>query len=193
MTKVRCDRTGIEMDPSDGIWDDGEWLSWEWINSQMEEEPVDEWIDPEDDQGQGFAAAEASRAGFPFRLLEHTEIFNELVELARRYRENSGRYLQIWGELGEMYAEIRHGLRRHGSLHPGSDGTIDGALVEVKTISPEKSSDRVIVKRGGDFQKLLIVKIDSEFGFQAKLFDRSELREGTGPHYRARFAVPSED
>jgi hypothetical protein len=33
-------------------------------------------------------------------------IFESLVENAMSYHELTGRYLQIWGELGELYAEI---------------------------------------------------------------------------------------
>lgn len=173
--------TGNEIEPGDGIWDDGEWISWEWINSQLEDEPEDaSAIEP-------IERPFESRDGFPFSIVEHTEIFYDLVECARRYHENTGRYLQVWGELGEMYAELKFWLRRHGSHHPGSDGMIDGALVEVKTISPEKASARVRIKRSGDFEKLLIVRINSDFEFQGRLFDRCELRDGTGKHYRARF------
>lgn len=32
-----CDRSGLHFaDPQDGIFDDGEWLSWEWINHEMD-------------------------------------------------------------------------------------------------------------------------------------------------------------
>ena len=63
-----------------------------------------------------------SRSGFPFSVLEQTEIFHDLVECAERHFHNTGRYLQIWGELGEIYAEVKFGLRRHGSCEAGSDG-----------------------------------------------------------------------
>jgi hypothetical protein len=95
--------------------------------------------------------------------------------------------LQVWGELGELYAEIKFGLCRHGTGRAGSDGTIAGKLVEVKTISPEKASDRVLVKSQGDFEQLLIVRIDRDFQFQGKLIDRSELRGATGKFLRGRF------
>jgi hypothetical protein len=29
MTHLRCSMTGIEIQPGGGIWDDGEWISWE--------------------------------------------------------------------------------------------------------------------------------------------------------------------
>jgi hypothetical protein len=148
-----------------------EWkyVSNEWIDSELEGEPEDyahsvKSITPY-----------KSRDGLPFSSLEHIEIFQDLVDCAVRHFENTGRYLQIWGELGEIYAEIKFGLRRHGSRKSGSDGIIADRLVEVKTISPEKTNDRVLVKRQGDFEQLLIVRISSDFQFQGKLFDRSEL------------------
>ena len=107
-------------------------------------------------------------------------------DCATRHLENTGRYLQIWGELGEIYAEIKFGLRRHRTHEAGSDGTIAGKLVEVKTISPEKTSDRVLVKSQGNFEQLLIVRIDRDFQFQGKLFDRSELRGASGKFLRGR-------
>lgn len=78
-------------------------------------------------------------------------------------------------------------FRRHGTHKAGSDGTIAGKLVEVKTISPEKASDRVLVKSQGDFEALLIVRIDSDFQFRGKLFDRRELNGIAGKFLSGRF------
>lgn len=127
-----------------------------------------------------------SRSGCPFSVLQQAEILEDLVDCAKRHFENTGRYLQIWGELGEIYAEVKFGLRRHGTHEPGSDGTINGKLVEVKTISPERSSDHVIVKCQGNFEQLLIVRINVEFEFSAKLIDRDRLGDGAGKYYKAR-------
>ncbi|OGB22947.1 MAG: hypothetical protein A3I66_16290 [Burkholderiales bacterium RIFCSPLOWO2_02_FULL_57_36] len=158
---------------------------WEW-------EYIDrEWVDSQLDDASGYKSFSAkqippfqSRAGFPFSSLGQAEIFYDLIDCAIRHFENTGRYLQIWGELGEIYAEIEFGLRRHGSHKRGSDGTIEGRLVEVKTISPEKSGDHVLVKSQGDFEQLLIVRIDHDFEFTGKLFDRSELKGGSGKFLR---------
>ena len=92
----------------------------------------------------------------------------------------------MWGELGEIYADIKFGLRRHGSHQAGSDGTIDGKLVEVKTISPKKVSDQVIVKSQGNLEQLLIVRIDEIFEFAGKLIERDELADGGGRFLKAR-------
>nr|MBP7567100.1 hypothetical protein [Burkholderiaceae bacterium] len=128
-----------------------------------------------------------SREGYPFSTLEQTQIFHDLVDCARRHYENTGRYLQVWGELGEIYAEIKFGLRRHATHHAGSDGTIGDKLVEVKTISPEKAGMQVLIKRQGDFEQLLIVRIDRDFHFQSKLVDRSDLSGTDGKFLKGTF------
>ncbi|MBE2244191.1 MAG: hypothetical protein IAE86_15655, partial [Burkholderiaceae bacterium] len=50
----------------------------------------------------------------------------------------------------------------------------------------EKASDQAIVKSQGDFEKLLVVRIDENFEFTGKLFDRDELKGGGGRFLRAR-------
>ena len=157
-----------------------EYIDREWVDSQLEDASEDKSLAVE--PGTPFQ----SRDGFPIRTLEQTEIFYDLIDCATRHFENTGRYLQIWGELGEIYAEIKFGLRRHGTHEAGSDGTIAGKLVEVKTISPEKTSDHVRVKSQGNFEQLLIVRIDRDFQFQGKLFDRSELNGASGKFLRCR-------
>lgn len=158
-----------------------EWkyLDREWINDQLKEVTEDDAYSIELEE------PFQSRAGFPHSIVEQTEILLNLVGCAERHFKNTGRYLQVWGELGEIYAEIKFGLRRHGTHQAGSDGMIDGKLVEVKTISPETSRNHVLVKSQGNFEKLLIVRIDREFNFKGKLFDRSELR-GAGKFVKGR-------
>lgn len=157
-----------------------EYIDLEWIDSELDDVPEDDAYSIEPNE------PFQSRDGFPFSVLEQTEIFHDLVDCASRHFENTGRYLQVWGELGEIYAEIKFGLRRHGTHKAGSDGTISGRLVEVKTISPEKTSDRVIVKRQGDFEQLLIVRIDRDFQFQGKRFERNELNGLSGKYLNGR-------
>lgn len=151
-------------------------ISAEWIDSQLDDEPKFEASSVQP------SSPFQSRDGFPFSILNQAQIFLDLVDCATRHFENTGRYLQVWGELGEIYAEIKFGLRRHATHMAGSDGTIAGKLVEVKTISPEKSCDRVLVKSQGNFEQLLVVRIGHDFKFQAKLFDRSELK-GVGGRF----------
>ncbi len=149
----------------DGIWDDGEWISWSEINGYLYESQ----LKPE----------------FPEADIKIVSVFEELVVTATDYKELTGRYLQIWGELGELYAEIKYGLNRHRPGSVGSDGKLGNDFVEVKTISPEKNNEIVQVKRSGNFNKLLVVKISEKFDFESRLIDRKKLKKGTGKYAKA--------
>jgi len=112
-------------------------------------------------------------------------IFERLVDNAESFYALTNRYLQIWGELGELYAEIEYGIKRHKPHTKGSDGKIGNDFIEIKTISPEKNKDQVKVKRAGNFNKLLIVKIAKDFTFKGQLIARKDLTKGEGKHASA--------
>lgn len=167
---MRCAMTDREYPEfSDGVWDDGEWISWDWINQQLHEQEL--------------------REQYPNADPQLIDVFERLIDIAAAHKALTGSYLQIWGELGELYAEIKFGVKRHRPHTRGSDGKLGNDLVEVKTISPEKAADRVQVKRAGNFSKLLVVKINADFEFDARMVDRRALGKGKGK--RARFSWPS--
>ena len=116
-------------------------------------------------------------------------IFESLVDNAMSYYEHTGRYLQIWGELGELYAEIHCGIKRHKPHTSGSDGRRGNDFIEIKTISPEKSGEQVQVKRAGNFNKLLVVKISKDFEFEARLIARKKLSKGEGEHAKVSWST----
>lgn len=120
--------------------------------------------------------------------LQLWELLDELVDTARNYLEVTGRHLPIYGELGELYGEAQYGIQRHKPFTQGSDGKLGNDFVEIKTISPFKSGDTVSVKRAGNFNKLLIVKISDNFEFKAKFFDRKSLKKGQGKHIKAKWS-----
>lgn len=156
-----CSETGQAYnDFSDGIYDDGEWISWDWINQQLHKNEL--------------------RREFPNAEPEVVQLFQDLVDLAANYYQLTGRYLQIWGELGELFAEIQYGIKRHRPGAPGSDGRMGNDFVEIKTISPEKTGHKVEVKRAGNFNKLLVVRISEDFQFEARMIDRRRLGKGVG-------------
>jgi len=53
-------------------------------------------------------------------------------------------------------------------------------LVEVKTITPFKSNNTVVLNLKRNFSKVLIVKIDAYFEVQGKLIDRKALPKVKG-------------
>lgn len=165
---MRCAMTGkVLNDSSEGVWDDGEWISWDWINSQLADQEL--------------------QAEYPKASLTVIQVFEHLVAAAQEYKGATGRYLQIWGELGELYAEIKFGVVRHAPGTMGSDGRLGDDWVEIKTISPEKTTETVQVKRAGNFNKLLVVRISEQFDFEAKIIDRKALGKGKGKHARLKW------
>lgn len=166
---IRCSMTGRPMNVGDGIYDDGEWISWDWINGQLHRQDIQ----------QEYPQVEPDLA----------MLFEDLVENARSYYEMTGRYLQIWGELGEMYAEVKFGIQRHRPHTQGSDGKLGNDFVEIKTISPEKGGDKVQVKRAGNFSKLLVVRISESFQFEGRFIDRKLLSKGEGAHARVSWST----
>jgi hypothetical protein len=112
------------------------------------------------------------------------EIFESFVDCGKSYHTLTGRYLQIWGELGELYAEIKYGIKRHKPHTRGSDGKLGNDYIEIKTISPEKTGELVEVKRAGNFNKLLVIKITKNFDFEGRLIERKKLSKGDGTYAR---------
>lgn len=107
------------------------------------------------------------------------------------YHELTGRYLQIWGELGELYAEIKYGIKRHKSHARGSDGKLGNDFVEIKTISPEKDGGQVQVKRAGNFNRLLVIKIGEKFEFEGRFIKRKQLSKDEGTYARVSWSALS--
>ena len=168
----------------DAVWDDGEWISWAWINENISDPDDEEWVHPFE-LGIDVMLPPAEAAS----TLEMYEIFGDLVESARRYFEATGRHLPIYGELGEIYAVLKHGLKRFEPNTAGADGKIGNDFVEVKTISPHKLTNQVEVKRAGNFNKLLIVKISSDLKFNSVLIDRKDLKNFGASKYKAKWHI----
>lgn len=120
---------------------------------------------------------------------ELTEIFQNIIENARSYHLYTGRYLQIWGELGELYAEIKYGIQRHKPHTKGSDGKLGNDYIEIKTMSPEKVGEVIQVKRAGNFNKLLVIKINKDFEFDSNLIERKQITKGEGKHARVTWST----
>jgi len=156
-----CAMTGkIVHGPADALWDDGEWISWDWINDQIHQQEL--------------------REEYPNVEPAIVEMFEQLVYDAANYKFITGRYLPIFGELGELFAEITFGIKRHKPRTQGSDGRLGNDFVEIKTSTPEKRSEKIAVKRQGNFNKLLAVKISEDFEFEARMIDRKDMGKGKG-------------
>ncbi len=157
-----------------GIFEDGEWTSWDVIDKEIYDEENWDSVEIGD-----FFESKTNPS-----TLELWELLGELIESAKTYLSVTGRHLPIYGELGELYGEAKYGVKRNKPNAPGSDGKIGNDFVEIKTISPHKSKDLVSVKRAGNFNKLLIVKITEDFKIKSKMIDRKDLQKGIGKYAR---------
>lgn len=148
------------LGPDDAIWDDGEWISWDEINSHLDRLEF--------------------QARFPNLDVDLVPIFQDLLSVAQDYHQLTGSHLQVYGDLGELYGAITHGIKLHRNYAQGSDGKLGNHFVEVKTITPFKSKDTITLNLKRNFSKVLIVKIDADFEVQGKLIDRKALPKVKG-------------
>lgn len=148
------------LGPDNAFWDDGEWISWDEIDEQIQHK---EW-----------------RARYPGADLSVVSIFESLLATAREYNELTGRHLQVYGDIGELYGAITHGLRLHRNYAQGSDGRIGDDFVEVKTISPMRAGGVVALDLRRNFSKVLIVRINADFEIRGRLVDRKVLPRARG-------------
>ncbi len=137
------------------IWDDGEWVSWVHINSAL--------------------ARMELRRRYPLADLNLLSTFKDLLQLAENFHLMTGRHLQVYGELGELFAAVTYGIRLHRPYAAGSDGRMGNDFVEVKTISPMKKKPTVTVDLKGNFSRVVVVRIDPEFEVSARTIARAKL------------------
>ena len=78
---MRCAMTDREYPEfSDGVWDDDEWISWDWINQQIYEREL--------------------RVEYPTAAPELVDVFERLVEVAADHKALTGNYLPSVGRTG---------------------------------------------------------------------------------------------
>ena len=156
------------LGPDNAIWDDGEWVSWDEINRQIQ---CQEW-----------------RAKYPNAKLSLVTYFEQLLQLAEDYFYETGKHLQLYGDIGELFGAITYGVDLHDNYTEGSDGRLGDDLVEIKTITPFKKRDTIFVKTTGNFNKLLVVKINEKFEISGKMVNREELPPNDGKFLEIRWS-----
>lgn len=171
---MRCSMTGIPIrDSGDGIWDDGEWISWEWIDSQI-------------------AAQERCGNGFDLEEVDEGEVADEqpfdfglcrLIREAMDSERRTGATSLLWGKIGELYAAERFDLKLCKDNSQGHDGRLGDDFVEIKTITPRKQKPFVRAKRSGNFSLLAVVRVRPDYQFEARIVRRDQLPEGNGGAY----------
>lgn len=167
---MRCAMTGIEIrDSGDGIWDDGEWISWAWINSQIGEDGDESMAGVEIEQELNHEPREPSLE-LQLRILAAKQHFeNTLDEIS-----------PDWGPIGEAYVAECFNVKLCRRHTEGHDGRLGDDLIEIKTITPHKRRAFVTVKRGGNFTVLAVVRIANDGEVAVRFLNRDQLPAGNG-------------
>ena len=113
--------------------------------------------------------------------------FEDLISLAESYHLETGLHLSVYGDIGELFGAITYGIKLNKTYAQGSDGRLENDHVEIKTITPFKSKDVVMVDTSRHFSKLLVVKINEEFQVAGRMIDRKLLPKRTGRFLRIRW------
>ncbi len=151
----------------DAVWGDDEWMGRVEIDKQIQKH---EW-----------------RVKYLNANLKLIPVFKDLIFTAQNYHNKTGQHLNVYGDIGELYAAITLGLKLHKNYAQGSDGRLGNDFIEVKTITPFKTHDKVLVKRTGNFNKVLIIKINEKFEICSQLICRKDLKKGEGKHISIRW------
>lgn len=150
------------------FYDDGEWVTWSEIDEQLRHK---EW-----------------RAKYPNALYSMIPYFENLVSLAESYHHETGLHLNVYGDIGELFGAITYGIKLNKTYAQGADGRLGNDHVEVKTITPFKRKDEVMVDLSGNFSKLLVVKINEEFQVSGRMIDRKDIPGRKGRYLRVKWA-----
>ena len=168
--------TGLPIENSgDGIWDDGEWISWAYINQFIEDDTESEAASMTVNTAKALAITEPVREVEP-QGAELLALLMDAIAQSADSREAS----PLWGRIGELYVAERFGVGLTKAYTQGHDGRLGDDLVEIKTITPSKNRPFVPVKRTGNFNFLAVVRVDDNYQLDARLVPRDKLPRGNG-------------
>lgn len=90
----------MEDDISDrAFYDDGEWVSWSDVEEQLR---YQEW-----------------RAKYPNAIRSLIPYFQDLLSLAESYHVETGRHLNVYGDIGELFGAITYGIKLNKNYAQG--------------------------------------------------------------------------
>jgi hypothetical protein len=83
---------------------------------------------------------------------------------------------------------MTYGIKLNKNYAQGADGRLGNDHVEIKTITPFKRKDEVIIDLSGNFSKLLVVKINEEFEVSGRMIDRKDIPGRKGRYLRVKWS-----
>ena len=127
-----------------------------------------------------------------FWLSGRHPILDQRIANGGKLRSAGPKWFEVWGDIGELFGAITYGIKLNRTYAQGADGRLGNDHVEIKTITPFKKKDEVLVDLSGHFIKLLVVKINEAFQVCGRMVDRRSLPTPRGRYLRVRWAdLPS--
>jgi len=163
---------------------DGDWMHWDDFGEQDDYDPDEE----HDAHLRVLEAEDRLKQRYPLTDICVIRQALRLRNASAEYFNHTGKHLNVYGALGELYGAMVWGVQLHHKPNAqGSDGKLDSDFVEIKTIAPNSTSNKVKVKLSGHFNKLLIVKIHGdnliegtgEFEMDSRMIDRKAFTRST--------------
>ncbi|QXT40817.1 hypothetical protein [Gymnodinialimonas ceratoperidinii] len=174
-----------ELGSHNAVWlGDGEWIHFDKFGECHDYDPDEE----HDALLPVLEAEDKLSRRFPLAGICVIRQVLRLTKASTEYFEQTGKHLNIYGALGELYGSMVWGVRLHNKPNAqGSDGKLDNDFVEIKTIAPNSTTNKVKVKLSGHFNKLLIVKIQGQMEhghgdvlrMSSRMIDRRALTRAT--------------
>lgn len=165
---------------ADRFWDDGDWIDWEEFDPDIGLPTHDSHLAKLEHEAE-------LRLRYPKADITLVPYFKALVGMSADYHADTGRHLHSYGDIGELFGAIVYGIDLHRNFATGSDGRLGDDFVEIKTIAPFSTKDRVRLRLDRHFSQLLLVKINKDFQISGRMIPRRSLPPGSGKYMTIRW------
>jgi hypothetical protein len=153
----------------DAVWEDGKWL------------PL---IDVHDnDQDSPLINLDHPAPVVPQTHAKRAAVFEALLLNAQKHLKLTGRHLDIYPDIAELYATLAHGFTFARSDTPGAEGRLGDDHYTVKVIAPTNTTETVTLNMADNFSHLLVVRITPGFHVTSRMVARKDL-PGTSDQMR---------
>lgn len=146
----------------DAVWTDGKWLPL--IDPRDTQEPLNPLVN-----------FDHPAPSVTFDAARRTALYDSLLTTAERHHKLTGRHLNVFGDIAELYATIAHNIRFGRNDEAGREGRLGDDHYTVKCISPNNTSDTVNLDMSGNFSHVVVVKITADFRVSGRVIARKDL------------------
>ena len=154
----------------DAVWEDGQWLPLlDARDIEQRRSPLINLDHPVPDA--------------PPNDTKRVAVYDALLLNARRHLKLTGRHLEVYSDIAELYATLTYGIKFARNEEAGSEGRLGKDHYTVKVIAPTNTTETVTVKMSGNFSHLVVVKIAPNFRVTGRVVTRKDM-PGTSDQMR---------